>query len=429
MGSSPDSSEETGHSHGVTRSVDTVPSKKLHLLVGSSVFANLGDGIAKVAFPLLAVQVTRDPLLIGGLSAAQFLPWLLFGVVAGALLDRVDRRTAVVVANTVRAVVIGLLALLVHFDAASIWLVYVAALGVGIAETVADSATNVLVPAVVGRSGLAEANSKLQAAEIVGQTFLGGPLGSLTFALFAAFPFLLDSVAFALGAVLLVTLPGTYRPERDRSGSRSVTAEVRADIAQGLRWVLGHPVLGRLVLVVGMVGLVSEMAQAQLVLYALTDLGLSEAAFGVFGFTGGIGGLLGATVASRLIDRLGSTAALTSGLVTAGAAFLAMGLVSNPVVASSLFGVFAGAVVLVNVLLATARHLLVPEELLGRVIGVWRTVAWGALPLGALLGGLTTRLFDSASTTFALSGAGLLLVALVAWASVRAHDLTPARRS
>jgi len=397
--------------------------------VGSSVFANLGDGIAKVAFPLLAVQVTRDPLLIGGLSAAQFLPWLLFGVVAGALLDRVDRRTAVVVANTVRAVVIGLLALLVHFDAASIWLVYVAALGVGIAETVADSATNVLVPAVVGRSGLAEANSKLQAAEIVGQTFLGGPLGSLTFALFAAFPFLLDSVAFALGAVLLVMLPGTYRPERDRSGSRSVTAEVRADIAQGLRWVLGHPVLGRLVLVVGMVGLVSEMAQAQLVLYVLTDLGLSEAAFGVFGLTGGIGGLLGATVASRLIDRLGGTAALTSGLVTAGAAFLAMGLVSNPVVASSLFGVFAGAVVLVNVLLATARHLLVPEELLGRVIGVWRTVAWGALPLGALLGGLTTRLFDSASTTFALSGAGLLLVALVAWASVRAHDLTPARRS
>nr|WP_043536963.1 MFS transporter [Saccharomonospora cyanea] len=403
--------------------------RRLNRLVGSSAFANLGDGIAKVAFPLLAVQVTQDPLLIAGLSAAQFLPWLLFGVLAGTLLDRVDRRAAVVVANTVRAAVVGLLALLVHLDATSIWLVYVAALLVGTAETVADSATNVLIPSVVERSGLAGANSKLQAAEIVGQTFLGGPVGSLTFAVFAAFPFLIDSVAFALGAVLLAALPGNYRPERDRADLTSATAGVRADIVRGLRWVRGHPVMGRLVLVVGLVSLVSEMAQAQLVLYAIKDLGLSEAAFGVFGFAGGIGGLLGAAVASRLIDRLGNTATLTLSLVTSGAAFLAMGLVKVPVLSGALFGLFAAAVVVVNVLLATARHTLVPEELLGRVIGVWRTVAWGALPVGALLGGATTRVLGSASATFVLSGAGLLLVALVAWGAVRAHDLTPARHS
>ncbi len=410
----------------------TVSAGRLNRLLGSSAFANLGDGIAKVAFPLLAATATRDPVLIAGLSAAQFLPWLLFGVLAGALLDRVDRRAAVVVANTVRAVVVGLVGLLVHLDATTIWLIYAAALLVGIAETVADSATNVLIPSVVERSGLAGANSKLQATEIVGQTFLGGPVGSLTFALFAAFPFLIDSVAFALGAVLLAALPGSYRPQRRDSGvaaGSSAAAGVRADIVQGIRWVRGHPLVGRLVLVAGLVSLVSETAQAQLVLYALDDLHLSEAAFGVFAFVGGIGGLLGAAAASRLLDRLSGTLTLTLGVLTCGVAFLAMGVVSDPVLSSGLFGVFAAAIVVVNVVLATARHTLVPEELQGRVIGVWRTVVWGALPVGALLGGFATRWLGSPSATFALSGAGLLLVALVAWGAVRAHDLTPARHS
>ncbi|EID54166.1 MFS transporter [Saccharomonospora xinjiangensis] len=403
--------------------------KRLNRLLGSSAFANLGDGIAKVAFPLLAATATRDPVLIAGLSAAQFLPWLLFGVLAGALLDRIDRRRAVVVANTVRAVVVGLLGLLVHLDAANIWLIYAAALLVGLAETVADSATNVLIPSVVERSGLASANSKLQATEIVGQTFLGGPVGSLTFALFAAFPFLIDSVAFVLGAVLLAALPGSYRPQRGDGGASSTAAGVRADIVQGIRWVRGHRLVRRLVLVVCLVSLVSEMAQAQLVLYALEDLHLSEAAFGAFAFAGGIGGLLGAAVASKLLGRFGGTVTLVSGVVASGAAFLAMGLSSNPVASSMLFGLFASAIVVVNVMLATARHMLVPGELLGRVIGVWRTVAWGALPVGALLGGVTTRWLGSPSATFVLSGAGLLVVALVALGTVRTDGLMPADRS
>ncbi len=108
--------------------------RRLTWLLGSSAFSNLGDGIGKVAFPLLAATVTRDPVLIAGLSAAQFLPWLLFALVAGAMLDRVDRRTAIVLANTARAVVVGAVALIVYLDAVSIWLVYEAALLIGVAE-------------------------------------------------------------------------------------------------------------------------------------------------------------------------------------------------------------------------------------------------------------------------------------------------------
>ncbi|PXY37581.1 MFS transporter [Prauserella flavalba] len=389
--------------------------RRLTWLLGSSAFSNLGDGIGKVAFPLLAATVTRDPVLIAGLSAAQFLPWLLFALVAGALLDRVDRRTAIVLANTARAVVVGAVALLVYLDAVSIWLVYAAALLIGVAETVADSAANVLIPSVVDGSGLAKANSKLQATEIVGQTFLGGPVGSLTFALFASLPFLLNSVAFAVGAALLVALAGSYRPR----GPARPESSLRADLAEGLRWLRRNPLLLRLVLVAGLLSMLTELAQAQLVLYALEDLRLSPAAFGLFAFVGGIGGLAGAAVASRLLDRTGRRTVLTGGIVVCGLAFGGMGFTAQPALSATLFGLFAAAVVTVNVLLATARHTLVPGELLGRVLGAWRTVVWGSLPVGALLGGVLTDALGSPSATFVVSGGLLLALAAGAFATVR----------
>jgi len=392
----------------------------LPLLLGANAAANLGDGIAKVAFPLLAATVTRDPVLIAGLSAAQFLPWLLLAVLAGALLDRVDRRKAIVLANTARAAAIGGMAVLVLTGSASIWMVYVGALVVGVAEVVADSAANVLVPSVVDRSGLSSASSKLQATEIVGQTFAGGPLGSLTFAVFAAFPFLLTSASFAVGAALMVALAGSFRPERPASDERP-NATLRTDLVDGMRWLFANPTMWRLVIAAGGLALTSELAQAQLVLYALEDLELTEAAFGVFGLVGGVGGLAGAAVASRLVDRFRARYVLAGGMGTSGVAFLAMGVSGNPVVSAVLFGVFAAAVVVANVLFATVRYRLVPEELLGRVLGVWRTVVWGMLPVGALLGGWLTTLLGTTSATFAFSGAcqvALAVVALVAAASL-----------
>lgn len=393
---------------------------RLNWLLGASALSNLGDGIGKVAFPLLAARATHDPMLIAGLSAAQFLPWLLFGVLTGVLLDRIDRRTAIVVANSARAAIVGATALLVYLDMASIWVVYASALLIGVAETVADSAGNVLIPSLVDKDGLARANSKLQATEIVGETFLGGPIGSLTFAVFAFFPFLLNSIAFAIAAALLVAIAGSYRPRtEDATESEPGTetrpaATLRADLADGMRWLRGSSLLLSLVTIAGLVSLVSELAQAQLVLYALDDLGLDDAAFGVFAFIGGIGGLGGAAAASRLLNRFGNRPVLVSGIVAAGAAFMAMGFTTSPVVSAVLFGLFAAAVVTVNVLLATARHTLVPGDLLGRVLGVWRTVVWGTIPVGALLGGVVTKLLGTPSDTFVVSGGLLFGVAVVA---------------
>ncbi|MFJ7210901.1 MFS transporter [Amycolatopsis sp. NPDC098790] len=392
--------------------------RRLRWLLTSSAVSNLGDGIGKVALPLLATTLTHDPVLIAGLSATQFLPWLLFAAVAGALVDRIDRRRAMVVANTARAAAVGTLAVLVAAGGMTIWLVYLTALVIGTAETVADSAANALVPAVVGDGSLDGANSKLQACEIVGQTFLGGPIGSLTFALFAAFPFILNSAGFAIAAAVLLGLAGTYRGRGEEP-----TARLRTDLADGLRWLRGNALLLRLVVIAGLLSLVSELAQAQLVLYALDDLHLSDATFGFFAFVGGIGGLLGAGAAPRLVRAAGRRAVVAGGIVCCGAGFGGMGLVRSPVAGAALFGLFAAAVVAVNVVLATARHTLVPGELLGRVLGVWRTVVWGAIPLGALLGGVLTTALGTAARTFAVSGLAMLVIAAFAAVALRRFPL------
>jgi MFS family permease len=385
--------------------------RRLNWLLSSSAVSNLGDGIGKVAFPLLAANLTRDPVLIAGLSATQFLPWLLFALVAGTLIDRIDRRKAMIIANLVRAVAVGVMGVLVYFDTVSIPLVYAAALLIGTAETVADSAANVLIPAVVDQGRLEEANSKLQACEIVGQTFLGGPIGSATFAIFAAFPFLLNSAGFALAAVLLLGLASTYRAKSPAEPTR-----LRTDLADGITWLRRSPILLRLVVIAGLVSLTTELAQAQLVLYALQDMRLSDATFGFFAFVGGIGGLAGAGLAPRLIKRSSRRTVLLGGIVFCAIGFAGMGVSAMPAVSAILFGVFAAAVVSVNVVLGTIRHTLVPSDILGRVLGVWRTVVWGAVPVGALLGGLMTAALGTAGRTFLVSG--LLLVGIAAFAGV-----------
>src|SRR5438067_6100130 len=235
-----------------------VNARRLTWLLASSAASHLGDGIGKVALPLLATTLTHDPVLIAGLSATQFLPWLLFAAVAGALVDRIDRRRAMIAANSGRAVAVGALAVLVASGGMTIWMVYLTALIIGTAETVADSAANALIPAVVGNGSLEGANSKLQACEIVGQTFLGGPIGSATFALFATFPFILNSAGFAIAAAVLLGLAGTYRP---KANPQVAHAKLLADLAAGLRWLRGRPLLLRLVAVAGLLSLISELAQ------------------------------------------------------------------------------------------------------------------------------------------------------------------------
>lgn len=370
-------------------------------LYASSTASNLADGIGRTALPLLGATYTRNPVLISGLVSFAFLPWLLFALPSGALVDRTDRRAALATANLVRAAAVGMLAILVTSGSGSIVVVYVAAFLVGLAETVYDSASRAILPQVVAVADLDRANGLLTIEESLGQTFLGAPLGSALFALALALPFALDAGGFALAALLVLTLRGAYRPERtDQPGS------LRTEVMDGVRWLLGHRFLRELTVVSGGCAVCGSMISGVLVLYSLETLHLPPTGFGFLLLAAGAGGLIGGVATDSLARRFGRAQLLVAGGVLTGLTTIGMGLVANGYWAGVLFGVSSVGVMFWNILTMSLRQSLIPQFLFGRVQGAYRTVVWGCIPVGALLGGVIAKL-SSIPSVLIVAGVGL----------------------
>ena len=384
-------------------------------LYASSATSNLADGIGRTALPLIAASYTRDPVLVSGLASFAFLPWLLFALVSGAVVDRVDRRYAMSAANAVRALSLGVLAVLVVAGEGSVLALYVVAFLLGTAETIYDSATRALLPQVIERRHLDRANSLLTAEESLGQQFIGSPLGSALFALAVVLPVALNSVGFAIAALLILTVRGVQRPQR--TGGPTT---VRADVAEGVRWLWNHRLLRGFTLISGATCLANSMINGVLVLYVLEVLHLPSSRFGFFVLAAGVGALLGGLATPRVARLLGRVRALTLGATVSALAIGLMGFVDNGWVAAALSAVMAAGVMVWNVLTMSLRQLLIPEHIFGRVQGAYRTLVWGAIPLGALAGGVVADLFGI-SAVFLVSGAALLVLAGVLGLLLRAH--------
>ena len=164
-----------------------------------------------VAAPLLAATLTRDPLQIAGLAFAGRLPWLLFALPGGVLVDRLDRRRLMAAVDLFRSAAVGSLGLVVLLDFASLPLLYGIFFLVGTAETLFDTGSVAVVPAVVAKEDLQKANGRLYADQILANNMAGPPLGGLLFASAAALPFLLDAGTFSAAAALVLTLRGRFR--------------------------------------------------------------------------------------------------------------------------------------------------------------------------------------------------------------------------
>lgn len=384
-------------------------------MYASSATSNLADGIGRTVLPLLAASYTRDPVLVAGLVSFAFLPWLLFALLSGALVDRIDRRYAMSVANAVRALAMGALAVLTVTHAGSVAALYALAFLLGVAETVYDSATRALLPQVVARGQLDRANGLLTVEETLGQSFVGSPAGSALFALAAALPLALDGAGFAVAALLILTVGGTYRPPR-----ADVRTTVRRDVGEGVRWLARHRLLRGLTLISAATGFTQSMTTGVLVLYVLEVLRLPSGAFGLVVLGAGVGGLLGGVLTAPLTRRLGRGRMLTGGALLAALATGGMGLTRTAVVAATLFALSAAGVMVWNVLTMSLRQSLIPSAMFGRVQGAYRTLVWGGIPLGALAGGAVAHAVGIPGV-FLVAGGGLLLLAGGLGAVLRRH--------
>ncbi|PWV82236.1 Predicted arabinose efflux permease, MFS family [Prauserella marina] len=343
-------------------------------------FTNVADGVALAAAPLLVASLTDNPILVGGSVFVQQLPWLLFSLISGAYVDRLDRRALLVAVNVIRGAVVGGLAVAIATDVVSVWLVYLAFFLLGTAETVVDNASHAVLPSIVESAALPNANARLIAMQYVANQFAAPPLGAALFAGSAALPFGLNAVCFVLAAPLL----GALRRIPPVSVERR---PLREEIAEGIRWLWRHQVLRMLALSICLMNLTLLAAFAILVLYAKQRLGLGAVGYGLLLTASAVGGLLGTAVASRLTARFSDSTLLRTGLVVETLTHVLLAVATAPWLASITLVVFGLHGSMWGVVSTTWRQRVIPENLRGRVTSVYLLFSVGGAALGSLLSG------------------------------------------
>lgn len=355
--------------------------------------SSLGDGIVRTAMPLLAARLTDDPLLISMIGALALLPWLFFAIPAGILIDRIDRRRALALAQAVRTALAALTFVLVFTGTLTIWWLYLVVFVYGAFETVYDGAIRAVVPSIVGKVNLPRANSRVEAGELVVQNFLSGPLTSALFAVSVLIPVGINGLVFALAGALALALPRAASGRQFAATAESGEPRVAwyRQFVDGFRFIAGNRQLVTLWLFSTFCGIVSSAALASFVLFVLDTLAVPEPLFGVFLLSGAVGGLAGALFANRLKGWLGTGLAMAIATTVSGLFILTTGLLPVVWAAAVSFALSSGAITVWNILVMSLRQSIIPGRLLGRVHGTWRTLLWGAMPLGSLIGGLVAR--------------------------------------
>lgn len=394
----------------------------------ASGLSNLADGVLWVVLPLAALSITRSPALIAGITLVSRLPWLVFVLFAGAIADRVDRRLMLIGVSLARGLILGSLAVVLAAGRLELWMLYLAALVLGVGETLYDTSAQSVMPMIVERSQLPRANSRLYGVEFVCNTFAGPPLGGWLAGLSLVLAFTTGAGAFAAAAFAVLTMAGAFRP-----GAPPDLADARrsmlSDIREGLAYLRHHALLFRLALLVGGFSLGGTIQSAVFPVFAVAPgpMGLTEAGYGLLLAAMGVGAVLGSLTAERFVARVGRARSLRLAVWSGVVTVLAM-ITANAWLVAALAAADGFMIVVWNVITVSYRQHVVPENLLGRVNAGYRLFAWGSAPIGAALGGLTAQLFGL-RTAFALSAAVLALL----WFGVRTItdadlDPTPAVR-
>ncbi len=374
-------------------------------LLASSWTSNLGDGIALAAGPLLVAELTRNPVLISAAVLVQRLPWMLFGLYAGVLADRLERRRLVATVDSVRAAVIAALALTIVTDVVSIWVALAALFVLGTLETFADIATGTLLPMVVDDADLGVGNARIQFGHQGINQLAGPPLGAAIFGLGMAVPFAAQAVlvgfaGWAVGGIVVRRVP---EPETHESSAAAIRA--------GAAWLWRHRPMRTLTLTIFAFNVTFGAAWGVLVLYALERLHLSELGFGVWTATAAVGSLVGIAAYGNVDRRIGAANIMRIGLFVETATHLTLALTQTPAVAFVTMFVFGVHTGMWGTTVHTVRQRQVPLALQGRVGSVYLLAMQGGLVLGTPIGGLLASQWGlTAPYWFAFAGSAVILV-------------------
>jgi MFS family permease len=358
----------------------------------ASLITNLVDGVLRLAAPLLAVSLTEDPILIGALTALGLLPWLFFAIPIGAIVDRVDRRKALVLGNSLRAVIALFIAFAVSQGFINIWLLLISVFFFGICEVLVDTTSQAVLPQILDKSNYERGNSRLQISEVIVSQFAGAPLSGLLYAVSIALPFFFSTTGFILAGLLILLFPFereiNIRKEGDDGPAR---LGLKGDIKFALNYLYQDKQIFSIVVITTLLGFFYSLSNAIAPLFILKELNVSPALFGVVLAIQGVGALVGSIAAPMVSKYLGRGKALAINVFLASLLVLFIGLSPNAYFFVALSVLIGFTISVWNILLMSLYQSLIPPELYGRIHGARRTIVWGLMPIGALLGGVIAR--------------------------------------
>jgi MFS family permease len=372
----------------------------------------IGDGVALAAAPLLASTMTSDPRLIAGVTTVLTLPYVIFGLPVGVLVDRLDRRRSMAIIDFIRGCVLLGFTLLVLDHHVSLAALYGCFFVVAAFDTFFRNATQAITPKVVPQELLLSANTRIAATETTTIKFIGPLCGAAMFVLAPSLPFAVDAASFFVSWFFLSRLRLRMPSQAVRGADHPpLLAGILKDIHFGIRWLLRHSLLFNLNIVSALANLVASGAAAVLVVYTHRVLGLGSLGYGVLLACEAVGAVAATRLSPLLVKRMGREWALVTVFLIMSVAFLTLWLTSSRWTAGAALMIIGFCPVTFNVVVITLRQTLIPDNLQGRVNSMYRLVAWGSVPIGATLAGLVS--FSLGPPRVYALGTGVLLATTV----------------
>jgi MFS family permease len=367
--------------------------------------SNLGSSITLFALPLLVYKLTGSALSLGITAAAEFLPYLLFGLILGAWTDRVDRKRMMIGTDIARALIIASIPLLYAFGLLTVWWIYVVGFVHATLTICFEAGQFAAIPSLVNQDDLVTANGRIQAsysgASVVGPLLAGVlvtqvPLAALM--LIDAFSFLLSSFSLAL------------IKKRFNTGEKRAPTSIRSDVVEGLRYVFSNPVLRNISIMMALVNFVGSTIYAQLILFAKVRLQATDLQASLLYSAGGLGVVILALAAGPLRKRLSFSTVALGALMLEGILTVVFSLMHWYWAAMVLWTLIGGLGILFNINTSSLRQAIVPNHMLGRVITIAGVLAWSAIPLGSLLGGFAISWTQNVALVYGVIGVLIFLI-------------------
>ena len=391
--------------------------KNFNLLLTASTFSNLADGIAGFAYPWLFSLLTRDPLLISIVSVLVNLPRLIFVLYAGVIADKFNRQKILIFTRLGQVFLTSIFIVLIYLNLDNIpkevqfnepqfeskFLIisaaYLLAFMFGLLEVTRDNAAQAFLPQIVSKNNLPKANGRLFGIEIVTNNFLGTPVGGFLIGFSLITPFIFDTLLMLVSVFFITGIKGKFERPEDINKDQN-TSEM---IKEGVEWLKKNTLLKRLAIYTGIANFFGSMQFPIMILFAQELIGLNAIQYSFLAYGAAIGGLVGSQVANKINAKLEESKTLLISVALFGIGMFAPYVTSNPFIVAWSFGLSSFGSVLWNVQAVSIRQALIPDNLLGRVNSVYRLLALGLNPIGAIFGGAIVKILDNSfSREFAL---------------------------